>query len=82
MKVNIKGSKETTQFGNLPVGAVFEFAGMKFMKISGNEYEAGESTLKQSYRALYLETIEEVRMDDETKIPADSIFIPKEITFK
>ena len=82
MKVSIKSSKESTRFDNLPVGAVFEFTGMKFMKISGNEYEAGESTLKQSYRALYLETMEEVRMDDETIIPADSIFIPKEVIFK
>ena len=83
MKVSIKkSSKGTSQFSNLAVGAVFESTGMKFMKISGNEYEAGESTLKQSYRALYLETMEEVRMDDETQIPADSIFIPKEVIFK
>ena len=82
MKVSIKSSKETIQFGNLPVGAVFEFTGMKFIKISGNEYEAGENTLKQSYRALYLGTMEEIRMDDETKIPANSIFFPKEVIFK
>lgn len=82
MKVSIKSSKESTRFDNLPVGAVFEFTGMKFIKISGNEYEAGESTLKQSYRALDLETMEEVRMDDETIISADSIFIPKEVIFK
>ena len=82
MKVTIKRGKETTTFGNLSVGVVFEFTGMKFMKISGYEFGKDETHPKKVCRALNLDSIEEIYIPDETEIPVDSIFIPKEIIFK
>lgn len=81
MKVTIKRGKETTQFGHLQVGVIFEYDGSKFMKISGREYDIG-TCLKKVYRALNLASMEEIYIPDETEISVDSIFIPKEVIFK
>ena len=82
MKVTIKSGKETTTFRNLSVGAVFEHNGAKFIKIFGYEYCKDEISLKRVYGALNLNSMEEIRIPDETEIPVDSIFIPKEVIFK
>ena len=79
MKVTIKRGKETTTFGNLSVGVVFEHNGAKFIKIFGYEYDKNEISLK---RALNLNSMEEIRIPDETEIFVDSIFVPKEVIFK
>ena len=80
MKVTIKRGKETTTFGNLSVGVVFEHNGAKFIKIFGYKYDKDE--IKRAYGALNLNSMEEIRIPDETEIPVDSIFIPKEVIFK
>lgn len=82
MKVTIKRGKETTTFGNLSAGVVFEHNGAKFIKIFGYEYDKNEISLKRAYGALNLNSMEEIRIPDETEIPVDSIFIPKEVIFK
>ena len=82
MKVTIKRGKETTRFGNLSVGVVFEHNGAKFIKIFGYEYDKDEISLKRVYGALNLNSMEETHIPDETEIPVDSIFIPKEVIFK
>ena len=82
MKVTIKRGKETTQFKNLKTGVVFECGDSKFMKISGYEFGKDETHPKKVCRALNLDSIEETYIPDETEIPVDSIFIPKEIIFK
>ena len=74
MKVTIKSGKETTTFRNLSVGAVFEHNGAKFIKIFGYEYDKDEISLKRVYGALNLNSMEEIRIPDETEIPVDSIF--------
>ena len=80
MKVTIKRGKETTTFGNLSAGVVFEHNGAKFIKIFGYEYDKDE--IKRAYGALNLNSMEEIRIPDETEIPVDSIFVPKEVIFK
>lgn len=84
MKVTIKSGKETTTFRNLSVGVVFEHNGAKFIKIFGYEYgyDKNEISLKRAYGALNLNSMEEIRIPDETEIPVDSIFVPKEVIFK
>lgn len=82
MKVSIKRSKETTQFGHLQVGVVFEYQGAKFIKIFGYEYNKDETSLKRTYGALNLNSMEETHIPDETEISVDSLFIPKEVIFK
>ena len=82
MKVTIKSGKETTTFRNLSVGAVFEHNGAKFIKIFGYEYDKNEISLKRVYGALNLNSMEETHIPNETEIPVDSIFIPKEVIFK
>ena len=82
MKVTIKRGKETTTFGNLSAGVVFEHNGAKFIKIFGYEYDKNEISLKRAYGALNLNSMEETHIPDETEIPVDSIFIPKEVIFK
>lgn len=82
MKVTIKRGKETTTFGNLSAGVVFEHNGVKFIKIFGYEYDKNEISLKRAYGALNLNSMEEIRIPDETEISVDSIFIPKEVIFK
>ena len=82
MKVTIKSGKETTTFGNLTAGVVFEHKGAKFIKIFGYEYDKDEISLKRVYGALNLNSMEETHIPDETEIPVNSIFIPKEVIFK
>ena len=82
MKVTIKRGKETTTFGNLSAGVVFERNGAKFIKIFGYEYDKDENSLKRVYGALNLNSMEETHIPDETEIRVDSIFIPKEVIFK
>ena len=82
MKVTIKSGKETTTFRNLSIGAVFEHNGANFIKIFGYEYDKDEISLKRVYGALNLNSMEETHIPDETEIPVDSIFIPKEVIFK
>ena len=80
MKVTIKRGKETTTFGNLSAGVVFEHNGAKFIKIFGYEYD--KDKIKRAYGALNLNSMEEIKIPDETEIFVDSIFIPKEVIFK
>ena len=82
MKVTIKRGKETTQFGHLSPGVVFDYEGLKFIKISGYEYDRGGASLKSVYKALSLNSMKEVYIPDETEISVDSIFVPKEVIFK
>lgn len=82
MKVSIKRSKKTTQFGHLQVGVVFEYQDAKFIKIFGYEYNKDEASLKKAYRALNLKSMEEVLIPDETEISVNSLFIPKEVIFE
>ena len=82
MKVTIKRGKETTTFGNLSAGVVFEHNDAKFIKIFGYEYDKDEISLKRAYGALNLNSMKETHIPDETEIFVDSIFIPKEVIFK
>ena len=82
MKVTIKRGKETTTFSNLSAGVVFEHNGAKFIKIFGYEYDKDEISLKRVYGALNLNSMEETHIPDETEIPVDSIFIPKEVSLQ
>lgn len=82
MKVSIKRGKDTTKFGHLQVGVVFECDGIKFMKIFGYEFGKNQTSVGKVYRALDLKTMEESKIDDDTEISVDSLFVPKEIVLK
>lgn len=82
MKVTIERGKETTTFSNLSTGVVFKHNGAKFIKNFSYKYDKDEISIKRVYGALNLNSMEETYIPDETEIPVDSIFIPKEVIFK
>lgn len=81
MKVTI-GSTGEIQFSLLPLGAVFEYHGLKYMKVDTIKFEESDGEEFVVSKALNLTTLMVVDFSPSTLIPANFIFSPNEIIFK
>lgn len=87
MLVNI--DEEKIKFCDLPMGAVFNYNGITYMKVKVIEFESEEEEVTEEEDeeypapvALNLATLLVEYFDWNLKIPARCVFKPKEITFK
>ena len=87
MLVNI--DEEEIEFCDLPMGAVFNYNGITYMKVKVIEFESEEEEVTEEEDeeysapvALNLATLLVEYFDWNLKIPARCVFEPTEITFK